>query len=376
MVSIVITTINVPLNIPSIINNVEKYGHDDVVTILIVGDVRTPKGIGEYLKKHEVPTVKIIYLDLADQEKFMKDFKSLNKLIPLNSIQRRNIGYLYALHLGSEIIITMDDDNFVTDKDFIRYHSICGSPYEGKHVNSRTHWFNPCKYLNVSDKRVFYHRGYPLRKRWIDDEESFYYDISDICCNVGYWLGDPDIDTFERLTKRYTVTGAGLLVEGIVLGPSVYTVFSSQNTSFTRAALCAYYLVSVGNEYVPYRASHTNFRYDDIWASLFMLKIAHKLGESIKIGEPFVRQNRNNHDFVRDLCREHVPLVFTDYLSDILEEIDVQGENFLECYYNLTRELEYAIDYNHSVLVDEDKIMLRHMVKGMYAWVEACSKII
>ena len=54
-----------------------------------------------------------IYLDLENRKYFIS---RLSKLIPLNHYARKNLGYLYAIKKGFEIIYETDDDNIPLKK--------------------------------------------------------------------------------------------------------------------------------------------------------------------------------------------------------------------------------------------------------------------
>ena len=105
MISIVITTINIPKNVKAL-SNIAKSQKKEL-TIIIVTDKKTPSDINK-IKKYQNSFVEIVILNLKSQ----KEFKLLNDYLPYNSIQRRNIGYLYAIKNNFQTVITMDDDNF------------------------------------------------------------------------------------------------------------------------------------------------------------------------------------------------------------------------------------------------------------------------
>lgn len=90
---IIITTINKPTD--AILKHISNNNYDTI----IVGDIKTPD---DYNK------LNCIYLDINSQKKL---FSELTKLIPYNHYSRKNLGYLYAIKKGYEIIYETDDDN-------------------------------------------------------------------------------------------------------------------------------------------------------------------------------------------------------------------------------------------------------------------------
>jgi hypothetical protein len=78
-------------------------------TFLIVGDTKTPHD--EY-RKLEKEFDNVVYLSPESQE---LHFKKLSDVIGWKSIQRRNIGFVFAYNAGADIIATVDDDNIPYD---------------------------------------------------------------------------------------------------------------------------------------------------------------------------------------------------------------------------------------------------------------------
>ena len=90
---VVITTIN-PLNETSVLDYV-KQGNK----VVVVGDKKTPHET--YINEN------IEYIS----DETMECFKNFDKKLPYNHYCRKNLGYLYSIMNGSEIIFDTDDDN-------------------------------------------------------------------------------------------------------------------------------------------------------------------------------------------------------------------------------------------------------------------------
>ncbi len=130
----------------------------------------------------------------------------MKPLIPFNSDNRRNIGYLMAAEQGAEIIVAVDDDNFVGDGRLVRRAIACvGSTLEFKTVSCSNGWFNPCRMMDMDPPVPTYARGYPYAQRHMANEETFSITEGRVVLNGGMWLGDPDVDSLTRLTTA----GAG-----------------------------------------------------------------------------------------------------------------------------------------------------------------------
>ena len=112
--TLVVTTINVPRLLEDYAKNFERFGHLDHASVLIIGDRKTPHGaVADLAANLRLGGLDARYIDLAEQDRYLDRFPRLKPLIPFNSDNRRNIGYLMAAELGAEIIVAVDDDNYV-----------------------------------------------------------------------------------------------------------------------------------------------------------------------------------------------------------------------------------------------------------------------
>ncbi|MBV9034799.1 MAG: hypothetical protein JO182_09935, partial [Acidobacteriaceae bacterium] len=283
--SIVTTTINIPVLLTEYAKNARYYGHTDL-EFLIIGDRKSAVGTAEFCQSIEqyYPST---YLDIPEQKKYLDRFPALWDHLRFDSIQRRNIGILLAYENGADTVITIDDDNFAMNQDFVGSHSIVGTSPELPAYASTSGWFNVCSVLEVDHGVRFYHRGYPQKKRWTESS-SFVSSFSSkrtVAVNAGLWLDNPDIDALTRMERQPVVRGLKQPWSGnFSLFPGTWSPFNSQNTAIMREAIPAYFLS-------PYIG-----RYDDIWASYILTQIAEHLGHVIAFGEPLVRQERNPHD--------------------------------------------------------------------------------
>lgn len=268
--AIVITTINKPTE--AILKFVELA--EDEWIIIIVGDHKTPHRPYQALHADG----HLIYLHPDMQSKL---YPELSKAIGWNTSIRRNIGYVYAYHLGSKIVATVDDDNIPYDnwgKDLLVNKPTLVDVYStGGRVNDP---------LFVVGDGHLWHRGFPLEL--VRDRELEYYGKKVIVpqVQVSFWDGDPDIDAIERIIMPSTYFKCKdippFTLDGIA-------PFNSQNTFFSRQAI-AYYLLLPGVG-----------RVDDIWGSYLLQQ---EFTKAIVYTPPTVFQERNDHDLFKDLADE------------------------------------------------------------------------
>ena len=121
-IHIVATTINNPLFLYEYYDNINKYNHLDEVIFWIIGDHKTPKECRQICLDINNKGLEVQYRDIEEQDLWGKRFPDLYQRIPYNNEARRNLGYLYAYENECTVLVSIDDDNFPTDQDFIGAH--------------------------------------------------------------------------------------------------------------------------------------------------------------------------------------------------------------------------------------------------------------
>jgi hypothetical protein len=279
---------------------------------IVVCDKKTPPLT---LKNAEVLTV-------SDQEKL--DYQIV-KVIPFNSIGRRNIGYVHAIANGADIVATVDDDNF-PQKDW-------GFPLVGKKVRmdvvAGTDFFDILRFIS---KDAIWHRGtdYELLGKPLE----FRKEQQEICVGVqaNLWHGEPDTDGMCRLTRDVEAGSRSIkdFTRPIGLSKGVYSPFNSQNTAFLREIAVAMLL--------PY--TDYCFRMDDIWASYCAERLMSETDYRVAYGPATVRQDRNPHDIWRDISGE---IGFSSILKKyfaFLNNSSLEGGSFFERFVHLSEGIE------------------------------------
>jgi hypothetical protein len=317
--SIVTTTIYVPHTLRKFAENARSYGHTDV-EFVVIGDRKTPaetRSLCEQVSREFYP---VVYMDIEDQRVYLDVFPELWSHLRFDSIQRRNVGLLYAWRSGADLVITIDDDNFVLNQDFIGLHAKAGGRHSLPVIESTSGWFNVCSTLIEENGQPFYHRGYPVGQRWNEAEAFVSESVASrrVAVNAGFWLDDPDIDALQRLHRQPVVRA--LTRKCFALEPGTWSPFNSQNTALARDVAPAYFLG-------PYIG-----RYDDIWPSYVVTRIAQHLGDVVAFGEPVVRQKRNEHDIWKDLDNERNGMLMTGDFCAALQRLKLTGSTYHECY--------------------------------------------
>lgn len=364
---LVVTTIGSATAFLDYAKNFAHYSHREA-SFLIIGDRRTPadenRKVADVLQNLGFEAE---YLSIDAQRALAERFPEIMKFIPENSDNRRNVGYLLAVDQGCDAVISIDDDNYPTDRDYLAAHSVVGKTLTLDAVHSDTGWFNPCSMLKMEPDIPIFSRGYPVSMRAADSSLTYRNETGRVLLNMGLWLGHPDVDAATNLTVR--VQSVGLARRQLVLGRGTYAPINTQNTAFHRSLLPSYYYVLMRS---GGRSLFQLDRYGDIWSGMFVKKCMDTMGDRAAIGEPLVYHRRNPHDLLRDLRQEVLGMVYTDELARVLPEWDVAGKDYFEVYAALAQRLEkFSENLPYMVRKHFERIS-----SAMRAWLRACAKIL
>ncbi|MFA4909458.1 MAG: hypothetical protein WC649_00200 [Desulfobacteria bacterium] len=313
MKAIVITTINVIENLHIIHERCPGW------IPIIVGDLKTPHDANRQICKE----VDGIYLDPETQ---MKLGFTHAAAIPWNCYGRKNIGYLFALKEGARLLFLTDDDNVpVKDwTDHIRF-----GVQQATVVSSNNGWYNCYCGADAGDAGNINPRGYPT---WLITEKNEYrkrQEEADIGVIAGLHLGSPDVDAVTRLVKDPYVSA--YQEKEVTTDIGTMCPYDSQNTIIMRELMPANMLWSYPN------SGWT--RYDDIFAGYVGQVIAWKYGYRVRFGRPFVVQERNPHDILKDLIQEMNGMKVQRKFFEVLRNVNLNGKSPAEDLHILIYEL-------------------------------------
>lgn len=352
--ALVTTTINTPHNLKDYVEDIIKFEHKEVI-VVVAGDIKTPPEVEDFCEKLTKNFgVKVLYLTPEDQA---LRYPAYSDFLGWNTIQRRNIAILTAYHAGADVIITIDDDNFLKSEDYITKHGVLNERTITEIVESNSGWYNICRRMRSSCGSAFYPRGYSVSERGNFDGriQSELLPVRSVV-NAGLWLGDPDIDAVTRLAINPKIEN--ISTTPFALAKDTYCPFNSQNTAIHRDAIPAYCMISgVG-------------RYDDIVSSYFVKRIADHLGHAIRFGAPVVEQQRNAHNLWKDLDSERLGMQLTDRLVEWLRDVRLKSDDYGGCLDDLLDAFR-AEWYNNGSLTVQQQSFMRSIYLSYEAWGKA-----
>ena len=317
---IIITTINKETK------GIKKFSEFKDWHIILVGDK----------KSKPIKTRKnITFLSIKDQKKL--NFE-INKNLPYNHYSRKNIGYLYAIKMGADIIYDTDDDN-------IPYKDWSFPKFETKnYITCNKKFLNIYKYFT---KEKVWPRGYPLseinKKQKISIKRT-------TKTKIGIWQGladiEPDVDAIFRLTKEKQIIFNKK--SPIVLDKKTYCPINSQNTVWNK-------------EFFPflYLPSTVSFRFTDILRGYIAQRLVRQTDHHLGFTKSTVYQERNVHDFMKDFRDEIEVYLNTEPIIKIIDNLNL-GKNYLKNLEKIYKELE-----KNNFIQPEELTLCRAWVKDL-----------
>lgn len=353
-VAVATTTINV-------LHALKLYhAYNPDVAFFVAGDLKTPEA--ECADLINQCGANAFYLSVETQKKL--GYKC-SELISWNTISRRNISILESLKWGADIIVLLDDDNIGIDRNYFAHFrrilmqplSLAHPAFDGLEATSKSGWFDVGSLLYSDyDNSACPHRGFPHELSSCSTSTPIFSPLTNARVGVaaGICMGDPDISAVQRIVRHPTVNHASKLLDaGIVVDPSkTRTVFNSQNTAFIRELAPAFLMVPQFQ------------RYDDIFASIIAQQVMAARKLHVHFGEPFIWQQRNAHNLVKDLEAE---IWGMKHILDFSEAVSVVPKRD-----SVTDHVRNIYDYLHGAWLDCPP----RVGQLADAWLEDVSKVL
>lgn len=246
----------------------KKFARIEGWHLVVVGDLKTPV-------PYRIDGA--TYLSPSDQEALAP---RLSDLIGWNCMQRRNLGFVWAMRQGASLIATVDDDNIPYD-DWGQ-GTLVDRELNIDYFESLVPAFDP---VGATEHGHLWHRGFPIQ--WLNQRDYSRKVRKRIVVDVdaGFWNGDPDIDAICRMEHgpQVTFSNGSFPIAGGPIAP-----FNSQNTILSSRAFPSYFLFpDIG-------------RMDDIWGAFWL----QSKGFKVAFSKASVFQDRNAHDLTKDFEAE------------------------------------------------------------------------
>jgi hypothetical protein len=348
--------------------NFQRFGHLEDVDVFAIPDRKTPPAAYARCQALKRRGMKISCPTLDEQEDFLRRVGFLPHLVPYDSDNRRNVGYLMALESGNEFVISIDDDNYCrSDEDLFLAHAVvCERDHSSQIVSTDTGWFNICNLLQLDCPGITYPRGFPYFARHKEEHVSFTFGQVNVHINAGLWLLDPDLDAITWLVAP--ARAVAFNNESLILGQRTWSPINTQNTALRRDVVSAYYFVKMG---YPLAGMFID-RYGDIFSGYFSQACVRHMGGAVRVGTPVAEHKRNSHNFMKDAENEWPCIMVLEDLLPWLVEAKLEGKTYPETYMSLSYAVQDAVEQMRGkVWTEATRGYFHQMAFCMREWTKA-----
>ena len=279
--AIVITSINYPTTAIKKLSQIEGWN------LIVVSDLKTP--LDWKCKDAD-------FLSIERQNSLQ--FK-IAKLIPYNHYSRKNIGYLYAISKGANLLYETDDDN--VPYDF--WSTFCDIEIQAKICSKPGTFLNIYSYFTNEN---IWPRGLPFK--FINNRVDMEINVTNVIAPVQQGLADfnPDIDAVCRFVYKKNIFF--LPNSPLFIPPKTFCPFNSQNTLWYKEAF--QYL------FLPVSLSS---RVTDIWRGYIAQHFLHRNNQGVLFCRPSVIHIRNKHNLIQDFNEELKMYLYTIKFVNVLK---------------------------------------------------------
>lgn len=371
--TLVITTIYEAEVLEAYHHNLEKFGHLEHIEVVAIPDRKTPRAVFERARSLCDRRLKVHCPTLEEQEVFLRSVGLPPELVPFDSDNRRNVGYLLALASGTDFLISIDDDNYCTEEEdiFGQHAVVCGGAAEHTVTASATGFFNICSLLEFDKPAPVYPRGFPYFARHKEENPLLARESVAVHMNAGLWTLDPDIDGITWLVALPHIKS--FKGASIVLARDTWSPINTQNTALARDAIPAYYFIKMG---YPIAGMPID-RYGDIFSGYFAQACIKHLGGAVRVGTPVAEHRRNSHNYLKDAANELACILLLEELLPWLRELRLSGGTFIDAYASLSHEIQAAVErFQGGLWTDATRGYFHQVAYYMRSWLGACRQIL
>ena len=345
--------------------NILKFGHEKSVRVYLAGDNKSPATSYDDAADVSREGLKTTFLTIKAQHDYLKAYPEVDRMVPENSDNRRNVAYLMALEEGADVIISVDDDNLPADDvDFVGEHLCVGEDVRLPEAAGHNGWYNLCDLL-LPRMPDLYPRGFPYRFRHENTGTVGEPVGGRLGVNVGLWRDDPDSDAIARLYCKPHVERAD--GRQVLLGTGVRCPINTQNTALSREAMTAYYYLRMGENLRGMRID----RFGDIFSGYFLQVCAEAVGDRIRIGSPVADHRRNSHNLLVDLYHELAGIMVIEDMASFLGTVDLPGDSYDSAYRALSRKLDAFVDEQEGFIwLPETRQYFHTAAESMRVWAD------
>ena len=264
-----------------------------------------------------------------------KELGKKSWIIPRKTSAIRSFGFYKAFKMGADYIITIDDDVYPKEKNFI-----------GKHIFALNRKI-PKRWFPTNPFYPFwYTRGFPYLNCRREEQ---------VVVNHGMWNKNLDLDAPTHLLNLgYQFNNATSF--SYFVPKKYYFPLCIMNVSFTKDVTPLFYMLLMGRDrnLKPFGFE----RFDDIWAGILMKKVLDHLGLGVMVGSPIIDHKKASDPF-ENLQKEARGIKYNEEFWKIVDKVKLTKDDPISCYRELIKKAK---------LPKEDYFIL--LKKAILEWLE------
>jgi hypothetical protein len=239
--------------------------------------------------------------------------------IPRRNGACRDFGFYIAWRESDagEIVIALDDDCKIEDRDFgRRVEAVLSDAPRPVALGTGTHFNALDCYRNTEDN--IFPRGFPYSRRadyrkWTFGGQS----SGRVTFNLGLWREIFDVNAIDKLRgPKYCYPDAELQHESVVVPDGSLISVCSMNMQFRREVIPAAYQLLMHVNVMP---GWVIDRYGDIWGGFILKTLMDISGELMATGGPMIRHLKEG-PYERNIWQEHTCHLVNDEFLAIIEK--------------------------------------------------------
>lgn len=248
---------------------------------------------------------------IFDHRSIDEELQETSWIIPRITSAIKSYGFYRAWKDDCDVIITIDNDCFPDQHEFVEKHR--------RQLSKKVTlgWTNTIN--------AIYPRGVPYGIR----EESR------VMLNHGLWSNIPDLDAPTSL--QFPNLRLQPAEKSEVIPLHNYYAMCGMNLAFNAEIAPLMYFGLQGSDY-PYD------RFDDIWAGIFSKKILDHLRYAVTSGRPSVEHRKQSNVF-RNLIKEAPGIEVNEVLWKVVDQVELTETTPISCYRELMEKIELHDEY-------------------------------
>jgi reversibly glycosylated polypeptide/UDP-arabinopyranose mutase len=270
------------------------------------------------IEDHEKKTVEIpksVFQSISHYcwQDIKSDFGNNEWIFSRKNAGIRSYGFWKAWKNRADIIITLDDDCYPVDKDFVMRH------VSNLFLKAPVHWVS-----TFPHPHYLYTRGFPYEVR----------NTIPVMVSHGLWSNQIDLDGRTQNKQSATMNVSPYPPFLTFIPKGQYFPMCTMNLAFRKDMTPLMYLPLMGKD--PAGRPWGFDRFDDIWAGIFAKKIMDHLGYAVANGSPFV-EHRKASDPDVNIQKEKTGLPVNEKVWQWVDKVKLTKQTPALCYQELAK---------------------------------------